>query len=295
MARQAIVAQRLLGEDVERRAGEAPGLEGLVERLLVDHAAAGAVDQHGPGLHRGDARGVEKVLGLVGERHVERHHVGAPEELLEGEGLHVEPAHEARIEHRIVGHHLHVEGLSAPGHLLADTAEPDDPEGLALELGAHESLAVPFLGLERAVGRRDVARQRQEQGEGVLGGREQVGRRRVDHQDAELGRRVDVDVVDADAGAADDPEPRMTGGEHVGSHLGAASHHQGVVAADDLRQAGALFARQLEDLVTRVAEHLEPGRFEGIGDQDLVRHFRFSLRRGRDRPHGWGRRSAASN
>ena len=50
---------------------------------------------------------------------------------------------------------------------------------------------------------RDVAREREHQRHGVLGGGDDVRLRRVGDDDAALGRRLDVDVVDADAGAAD--------------------------------------------------------------------------------------------
>ena len=44
------VGARLLGEDVEPGGGDAALLEGVVERLLVDDAAAGGVDEHEVGL-----------------------------------------------------------------------------------------------------------------------------------------------------------------------------------------------------------------------------------------------------
>jgi hypothetical protein len=86
---------------------------------------------------------------------------------------------------------------------LADAPEPEDPQRLAAQLGAAEVLALPAPGGQRAVRLRDVARQRQQQRERVLGRRDDVRARRVDDDDAALGRRGDVDVVDADAGAAD--------------------------------------------------------------------------------------------
>ncbi len=57
-------AAGLLLEHVERGAGQVPGLERLVERGLVDDAAAGAVDEVGALLHLGEGGGAEQVLGL---------------------------------------------------------------------------------------------------------------------------------------------------------------------------------------------------------------------------------------
>ena len=57
-----------------------------------------------------------------------------------------------------------------------------------------------------------------EQREGVLGGRDRVAGRGVDDGDAGPRRGVEVDVVDADAGPADDDEPRA-GGDELGVDL----------------------------------------------------------------------------
>ena len=151
---------------------------------------------------------------------------------------------------------VNLPSLDSP--LTADGGLVWNGKKVSLNLGADPLLAVPLPRLDVGVGRRDVARQGQHQGEGVLGGRQQIGGRRVDHQDAALGRRLDVDVVDADAGAADHPEP-LARGEQIGGHLGAAAHHQGVVVADQLGQPVAFFARQLGDHVTGIAEHGEAG------------------------------------
>jgi len=48
----------------------------------------------------------------------------------------------------------------------------------------------------------DVASLREQQRHGLLGCREDVGLRRVDHHHAALGGGVDVDVVEPDAGPA---------------------------------------------------------------------------------------------
>ncbi len=84
-----------------------------------------------------------------------------------------------------------------------------------------------MFALERAIGRRHVARHRQHQREGVLGGREQVRGRRVDDQDTQLGRSRDVDVVHADTGAAHDLQA-TTGAQERRIDLGTAAHDQGI-------------------------------------------------------------------
>ena len=114
-------------------------------------------------------------------------------------------------EEGIEGDHLHLQAEGAVGDDRADIAAADDAERLAGELDAHEARLLPLAGLGRAVGGGDLAGQREHHGDGVLGGGDGVAVRRVHHHDAALGGRGDVDVVDADAGAADDLEVRRGG------------------------------------------------------------------------------------
>ena len=270
VADQGPVGGRLLGEDVEGGAGQSAGVEGGEERRLVDHPAAAAVDQQRPRFHPRQPLGAEQAAGLLGQRGVEGDHVGAGEQLVEIEQLDVEPARRGGVEERVEGHHLHLEGAGARRHPLADAAEADDAQGLALQLDADEPLAVPPLGAHRGVGRRHVAGQREKQREGVLGGRQHVGGGGVDHQDAQLGGRLDVDVVDADAGAADHLEP-AAGGEQLAGDLGRAAHHQGVEAGDQLGEPRPLRRRSaLERSAPEAAEDVQAGGVEGVGDQDAM-------------------------
>ena len=62
---------------------------------------------------------------------------------------------------------------------------------------------------QRALGDADVAREREQQRERVLGGRDDVRLGGVADDDARRGRRGDVDVVDADARAADHAQARV--------------------------------------------------------------------------------------
>ena len=107
---------------------------------------------------------------------------------------------------RVVGDEPHAERERTLRDEHADAAEADDAERLAVELDALPPRAVPLAGLEVGVGLRDVARLREQQRDRVLGRREHVRLRRVHDHHAAPGRRGDVDVVEADAGPADDDE-----------------------------------------------------------------------------------------
>ena len=60
--------------------------------------------------------------------------------------------------------------------------------------------------MQRAIGGREVAREREHHRDDVLGCRNRVAGRRVEHEHAVPSGRVDVDVVDADTGTPDNAQ-----------------------------------------------------------------------------------------
>jgi len=221
------ISRRLLGKHVERRTADPARLESVVERALVHDPATGTVDQKRPRAHRRELVRAEQASCLGREGCVQGDDVGSPEQLLETERLDPDPRRDSWSEEGVVGDDLHLERARPGGDLLADPAQPDDAQGFAAELGPDEALPVPLALLQRPVGGGHVARERQQQGERVLDGGEQIGPRNVEHEDAPSGRGVQVDVVDPDTGAPDDPEARRLV-EHGGVHLGSASNQEGV-------------------------------------------------------------------
>ena len=139
------VGARLLGEHVEAGGRDLPGLQGVVQRLLVDDATAGRVDDDaGAGLALGELLGADQAdrLRRLGQVHgdevrlrhqlVETHH---PHPHLRGApGLHV----------RVVGDHVHAEGGQPLRDEHADAAEPDDADGLLVQLDAGVAAALPL-------------------------------------------------------------------------------------------------------------------------------------------------------
>ena len=144
----------------------------------------------------------------------------------------------------IVGDHLHPQAERAVGDDRADIAAADQAERLAGQLDAHEAVLLPLAGLGGGVGGGQLAGEREHQGDGMLGGGDRVAERRVHDDDAARGGGRDVDIVDADAGAADHLE--VGGGlEHVRGDLGRRADGEAVIVADDrlqlvLGQAGLL-------------------------------------------------------
>ena len=62
---QLAVRQRLVLKDIQRGAGHLARADGVVQRFLVDHAAAGAVDDADAIFHLGDHLGVDHVLWTI--------------------------------------------------------------------------------------------------------------------------------------------------------------------------------------------------------------------------------------
>ena len=138
-------------------------------------------------------------------------------------------------DERVVGEQAHPEREGTLRDELADPTEADDPEHLVVQLDALPARALPAALLERRVRLRDVASLREQQRQRVLGRGQHVRLRRVHHHHAAARRRLDVDVVEADAGAADHDEVGA-GLEHLRGHLGRGTDHQRMRAGDDVEQ-----------------------------------------------------------
>ncbi len=196
-------------------------------------------------------------------------HVRPGQQLVEVHQLHAQPACHLGRDVRVAGHHAHAEPLGALRHHAADVAEPDQTERAVQQLETREAALLPAARLHRGGGLGDVARQRDEQRDGVLGGGDVVALGRVHHHDAARGGARHVDVVDADPRAPD--HAQLLGGvDHLGGHLGAAADHQAVGVADRLEQLVGSQARPVVDLEAgRPLEDLEALGGELVADEDL--------------------------
>ena len=132
-----------------------------------------------------------------GQRQVQREEVGDGVDVLGRlDAVGAELAEPLGRDERVVRDDAHAEPERAAGDLLPDPAEAEDAESLAGELDAAVRVALPAALLERGVRLRDVARERDEQADRVLGGGDDRRLGRVRDDDAAPGRRLDVDVVD---------------------------------------------------------------------------------------------------
>lgn len=209
-----VVGGSRLGEpDIASVAGEVAGLEGGGDVLLDDNGAAGGVDQVGAGLHLGDELLVEEALCLLVQRAVDGDDVALGEHLLEAVDAAAANLGLLLGAQRLVvkvQQLLAVKGLEAAQHTLADAADGDGADNLALEivlLLGHGGDVPVALG-DLLVGGDKVAQQHQDGHDDVLGDGDDVGAGDLGDGDAAVGLvgGGQVDVVGADAGGDGDLE-----------------------------------------------------------------------------------------
>ena len=194
-----------------------------------------------------------------------RHEVGLREQGVEVDQAHAHLGGAAGLHVGVVGDDLHAERREPLRDEDADPAEPDDADGLLVELDAGVLRPLPLAVLQRGVRGRHVPGGGEHQRHRELGGRDDVGGRRVDHHHAGLGRGLDVDVVETDPGARDHLEPRR-GGERLGVDLGRGADQDRVHVGDGGQQLGAVGAVAAADLEVR-AERLDGGGAQLFGDE----------------------------
>src|SRR5262245_47539448 len=119
--------RRLLDEDVEGGPGEVAGAEGFDEGLLVDDAAAGAVDDASPTRQQGEFPSADHVAGGVAAWSVDGEEVAARQQMSEIRyALDTKLSGSVGSEERIEADDLHVQGDGAAGDLATDVPQADD-------------------------------------------------------------------------------------------------------------------------------------------------------------------------
>ena len=235
-AKQRTVGAGLLLEDIEGNSGDHTPLEALHQRLLVVDATAGAIDQPHARLEDFEFGHPDQVSRFIRQRSVHREVID-----LRQHGRHARHQFDAQLggplrrQKRIEAHHAHVEGPGPFGQRLPDAPQPHDPQSLARHLHAHELIAVPAMVPQAGVGCGEIARQRQQQREGMLGGAHGVARRGVHHHDALPSGGVLVDIVGANARPHDGLEA-VVAHQTIGSDFHTAAADGAVVLGQTLPQ-----------------------------------------------------------
>ena len=219
--------QGLGREHIDGGPGDGAFMQRLRERLLIDDAAARALDQIGGRFHGGEFLAPDQSHGFLAARRVDSHEIAGGEQLLETSRL-VAVVGDHVVGHEgIMDHDLQRQPAAARGDDAPDGAVADDADRLAGDLSAGVLGAVPLALAYRSVGGGEVPRHAEDVRDRELSGGGRVSVRRIEHDKTELGRPGDIDVVDADAGAADDAQLRLLG-QYLGRQLGRAAHDDAV-------------------------------------------------------------------
>ena len=268
---QRVAGGRLGGEHVDARPGHPAFLQREGQRVLIDDAAAGRVhDPHG-GLDQAQLPVPEQAgrLRVLGQVHGDE--VGLGQQLVQAGQPHAGLRGPGRGHVRVVGDHPHAERGQPLRHQQADPAEPEDAGHLAVQLHAGEGGPPPLAAAQRRRGLGHVPGHRQQQADRVLGRAHDVRGGRVHHHDPGPGRRLDVHVVQADAGPGDHPEPGRVG-QRLGIDPGRAAHDDRVGGGQRGEQRAAIRAVHVPDVEVGF-ELGDGGRRQFLSDEyDRCRH-----------------------
>ena len=159
----------------------------------------------------------------------------------------------------VIAHNAHTQCVGGVGHQHADGAQTNQTQGLAHDVGAHESGRAFFhhggdvsagsgLFLHPGDTLRDLAGGQQQSGDGQLLHAVGVGAGGVEDNDTGLGGAVQGDVVDAGAGAGN---ALQGGGELILMELGGTNQNRVLVGCvvGDLETIVQLGQADLRDLI----------------------------------------------
>lgn len=256
---------------VEGGAGHGAGFETLAEGGFIDEAAAGAIDDADARLEKGDAFLVDDVLCFRGHRHVKRDEVGLFHGFIDLlDEFDTEEAGFASGQIGIVSDDPHAEGHGAAGEFTADAAHAEDGEGFVVEFHAFELFAFPFAGDDGGVGLGDVPGEGEHEAEGVFGGGDGIAGGRIHYDHPVLGGGGDIDVIDADAGAADGFEIGCSL-ENFGGYFRLAADDDAFIFFGDGEEFVFALAGDDVDVDIGIGLKFSDANFgDGIGDEDGV-------------------------
>ena len=221
--------------NVDSGAGNFTGFNAFGNSFGIHATAAGAVDNAHAVLHFGNSFGVQHFFGFFGERSVDGDVIGFSQQSVKINQLNANLMRTFFGNIRIVTNGGHFHSLHTFGDTAADTADADDAKGFALYLNAVKGFAVPFAFLNGLMGLRNVTSHSHHHSNGVLGSCHGVAFRGVEYDDAFSGSGRNIDVVNANAGAADNLQ--ASGGfDNLLGYLGHAAGYQTIVIVDNLNK-----------------------------------------------------------
>ena len=219
--------------NVDSGAGNFTGFYAFGNSFGIHAAAAGAVNDTHAVLHFSNSFGVQHFFRFFGERSVNGDVVGFSQQGVKINQLNANLMRTFFCNIRVVTNGGHFHSLHTFGNTAADTADADDAKGFALYLNAVKGFAVPFAFLNGLMCLRNVTSHSHHHSNGVLGSSHSVAFRGVEYDDAFSGSGGDIDVVNANAGTADNLQAGG-GFNNLFGYLGHAAGYQAIVIVDNL-------------------------------------------------------------
>ena len=170
------------------------------QRLDFYHGSARRIDENAARLHGGNLGRADHPLRGRSFRHMQAHHVRLRQQFVQLRDL-------ACIAQRQLGdhvkkHHLHAQRLGQHRELRADGAITHDAQRLAANLIRVFSRLQPAAAMRHRALLGHAAQQQDRLGQHQLGHRAGVGIGCIEHRNAALARRRQVDLIGAYAKAA---------------------------------------------------------------------------------------------
>ncbi len=175
--------------------------DGVSQCVQLDHGAARGVDQDAALFHRADFFLADHPLGFRGFRNVQGDDIGHAQQLVQAR--HLSGVAQRQFGQRVVEVHLHAQTFGQYRQLRTDRTVTDDAQLLATDLEGIGRAFDPAATVAGCVLLGDTAQQQDGFGQHQFGDRTGIGVGRIEHCDTALARRVQVNLVGADAEAAD--------------------------------------------------------------------------------------------
>ena len=143
-------------------------------------------------------------MGLLGQWHMQRDHIGAHQQIVKGQFLYPQLGGTLFRQIGVIGDDMDMQTARSIAYDLPDVAHADDPQGLVGKFSPQKARFFPFARMGRGVGRRNLPGDGKHQGDAVLGSGDGVAKGRVHDDHAPPRGLLRVDIIDADAGATND-------------------------------------------------------------------------------------------
>src|SRR5438034_4295576 len=209
-------------------------LQRICQCGLVDQSTSSAIDNAHSTLCFLQTCSIEKMSRFWRERCVQRNEIGSCKQIVQFfDELDLQTSRARRGEIWIVSNHAHPERNRAPAQVAPDPTHADNAERFVVKLDTFEIFSIPFPAPDGCIGLRNLSRYAEQKRKGMLGGRNGVPPRRIEHNDTASCRRFNIDIVHANTGPPNHAKA-WTSLQNIRGHFRLAAHNKRAELGDDL-------------------------------------------------------------